>query len=77
MITKLYITNVVVYVQVYLKLPVVFAEIQLPKLEKNQIHIMHIFGSAFGFGVYMKPVFMPAVYFGLDFIMEPNTMNPD
>ena len=31
MITKLYTTHVVVYVQVKLKLPVVFAEIRLPK----------------------------------------------
>ena len=34
MITKLYTTHVVVYVQILLKLPVVFAEIQPPKPKK-------------------------------------------
>ena len=49
MITKLYTTHVVVYVQILLKLPVMFAEIRPPKL-KNKIKIVHVFGSAFGFG---------------------------
>ena len=34
MITKLYTTHVVVYVQILLKLPVVFAEIRPPKPKK-------------------------------------------
>ena len=34
MITKLYTTHVVVYVQILLKLPVVFAEIRQPKQKK-------------------------------------------
>ena len=54
MITKLYTTHVVVYVQILLKLPVVFAEIQPPKPKKNKIKIVHVFGSAFGFGTYVK-----------------------
>ena len=54
MITKLFTTQVVVYVQISLKLPVVFAEIQPTKQKK--IKIMHIFGLAldFGFGAYVK-----------------------
>ena len=35
MITKLYTTHVVVYVQILLKLPVVFAEIWPPKPKKK------------------------------------------
>ena len=50
MITKLYTTHVVVYEQILLKLPVVFAEIRPPKPKKNTIKIVHVFGSAFGFG---------------------------
>ena len=50
MITKLYPTHVVVYVQILLKLPVVFAEIRPPKPKKDKIEIVHVFGSAFGFG---------------------------
>ena len=50
MITKLYTTHVVVYVQFLLKLPVVFAEIRPPKPKKNKIKFVHVFGSAFGFG---------------------------
>ena len=50
MITKLYTTHVVVYVQILLKLPVVFAEIRPPKPKKIKIKIVHVFGSAFGFG---------------------------
>ena len=50
MITKLYTMHVVVYVQILLKLPVVFAEIRPPKLKKNKIKIVHVFGSAFSFG---------------------------
>ena len=50
MITKLYTTHVVVYVQILLKLPVVFAEIPPPKPKKNKIKIVDVFGSAFGFG---------------------------
>ena len=34
--------------------PVVFAEIQLPKPKKNKIQFVHVFGSVFGFGVYVK-----------------------
>ena len=49
MIIKLYTTHVVVYVQILLKLPVVFAEIR-PRKTKNKIKIVHIFGSAFSFG---------------------------
>ena len=51
MITKLYTTQVVVYVQILLKLPVVFAEIRPPKPKKIKIKILHVFGSAFGFGL--------------------------
>ena len=36
MITKLYTTHVVVYVQILLKLPVVFAEIRKPKKIKSK-----------------------------------------
>ena len=51
MITKLYTTHVVVFVQILLKLPVVFAEIRPPKpKKKKKIKIVHVFGSAFGFG---------------------------
>ena len=50
MITKLYTTHVVVYVQILLKIPVVFAEIRPPKPKKKKIKIVHVFGSAFGFG---------------------------
>ena len=38
-----------VYVQILLKFPVVFAEIRPPK-PKKKIKIVHVFGSAFGFG---------------------------
>ena len=41
---------VVVYAQILLKLPVVFAEIWEPKPKKNKIKIVHVFGSALGFG---------------------------
>ena len=41
-ITKLYTTHVVVYVQILLKLPVVFAEIRPPKPKKNKIKIVHV-----------------------------------
>ena len=57
-VTKLYTTHVVVYVQISLKLPVVFAEIRPPKPEKNKIKIVHVFGSAFGFGSCFFPVHM-------------------
>ena len=50
MITQLYTTHVVVYVQILLKIPVVFAEIRPPKPKKIKIKIVHVFGSAFGFG---------------------------
>ena len=50
MITKLYTTHVVVYVQILLELHVVFAEIRPPKPKKNKTKIVHVFGSAFGFG---------------------------
>ena len=49
MITKLYTTHVVVYMQILSKLPVVFAEIRPPK-PKKKIKFVHVFGSAFGFG---------------------------
>ena len=52
MITKLYTTHVVV--QILSKLPVVFAEIRPPKPIKNKIQFVHVFGSAFGFGAYVK-----------------------
>ena len=45
MITKLYTTHVVVYVQILSKLPVVFAEIRPLKLKKNKIKFVHVFGS--------------------------------
>ena len=44
----------VVYVEILLQLPVLFAEIRPPKPEKNKIKIVHVFGSAFGFGAYAK-----------------------
>ena len=50
MITKLYTTHVVVYVQILLKLPVVFFWNSATETEKNKIKIVHVFGSAFGFG---------------------------
>ena len=50
MITKLYTTHVVVYVQILSKLPVVFAEIRPPKPKKNKIKFVHVFDSASGFG---------------------------
>ena len=51
MITKLYTTYVVVYMQILSKLPVVFAEIRPPKpKENNKNKFVHVFGSAFGFG---------------------------
>ena len=46
MITKLYTTHVVVYVQFLLTLPVVFAEIRPPK-PKNQIRARFRFGVRF------------------------------
>ena len=49
MITKVCCVGVV-YVQILLKLPVVFAEIQPTKPKKYKIKIVHVFGSAFGFG---------------------------
>ena len=45
MITKFIQRTWFVYVQILLKLPVVFAEIRPPKPK-----IEHVFGSAFGFG---------------------------
>ena len=33
---------------------VVFADIWLPKLKKNQIQFVHVFGQAFSFSVYVK-----------------------
>ena len=44
----------VVYVQILLKLPFVNAEIRSSKPKKNKIKIVHVFGSAFGFGAYVK-----------------------
>ena len=50
MITKLYTTHVVVYVQILLKLPVVFAEIRPPKPKKlNQNRARFWFGVRFWF----------------------------
>ena len=40
------------YVQILSKLPVLFAEIRPPKPKKSY-QIVHVFGSAFGFGAYM------------------------
>ena len=54
MITKFIQRTWFVYVQILLKLPVVFAEIRPPKPKKNKIKIVHVFGSAFGFGAYVK-----------------------
>ena len=48
MITKLYTTHVVVYVQILSKLPVVFAEIRPNKPKKIKIKYVHVFGSVFG-----------------------------
>ena len=50
MITKFIQRKWFVYVQILLKLPVVFAEIRPPKPKKKKIKIVHVFGSAFGFG---------------------------
>ena len=50
MITMLFTTHVVEYVQILSKLPVVFAEIRPPKPKKNKIKFVHVYGSAFGFG---------------------------
>ena len=47
MITKLFTTHVVEYVQILSKLPVVFSAAET---EKNKIKFVHVFGSAFGFG---------------------------
>ena len=59
MITKLYTTHVVVYVQILLKLPVVFAEIRPPKPKKIKSKSCTFrfgvrFRFGFGFGVYVK-----------------------
>ena len=58
----------VVVVQILLNLPVVFAEIRPPKPKKkiNKIKIVHVFGSAFGFGtdVYIHPWFRFGFGFG-------------
>ena len=52
------------YVQILLKLPVVFAEIRPLKPKKNKIKIVHVFGSAFGFGAYVKALIgFKAFYF--------------
>ena len=50
MITKLIQRTWFVYVQILLKLLVVFAEIRPPK-PKKKIKIVHVFGTAFGFGL--------------------------
>ena len=63
MITMLYTTHVVVYVQILLKLPVVFAEIRPPKPKKiksksctfsDQRSVSVRFRFGFGFGAYVK-----------------------
>ena len=60
MITKLYTTHVVVYVQILLKLPVVFAENSATETEKNknQNRARFRFGVrfrfGFGYGAYVK-----------------------
>ena len=44
--------------------PVAFAEIRPPKTNKNKIQFVHVFGSAFGFCVYRKPLIdFKAFYF--------------
>ena len=53
MISKVYTTHVVVYVQILLKLPVVFAEIRPPKLKKIESKSC-TFSVRFGFGAYVK-----------------------
>ena len=59
MITKLFPTHVVVYVQILLKLPVVFAEIRPPKPKKIKSKSCTFrfgvrFRFGFGFGAYVK-----------------------
>ena len=55
MITKLYTTHVVVYVQILLKLPVVFAEIRPPKPKKiKSKSCTFSVRFRFGFGAYVK-----------------------
>ena len=66
MITKLFTTHVVEYVQILSKLPVVFAKIRPPKPKKKKIKFVHVFGSAFGFGfgAYVKALIeFKAFYF--------------
>ena len=57
MITKLYTTHVVVYVQILTKLPVVFVEIRPPKPKKIKLNLCTFsvrFRFGFGFGAYVK-----------------------
>ena len=53
--------------------PVIFAEIRLPKPEKNKIQFVHVFSLAFGFGVYLKTLIgFKAFYFFSSVSVEPH-----
>ena len=74
MITKLFTTHVVDYVQILSKLPVVFPEIRPLKPKKNKIKFVHAFGSAlgFGFGAYVKALIgFKAFYFFGVYVKRP------
>ena len=68
MITKLYSTHVVVYVQILLKIPVVFAEILPYKTGKNRARFLYGVRFRFGFGAYVKALKgFKAFYFSFRF----------
>ena len=68
MITKFIQRTWFVYLQILLKLPVVFAEIRPPKPKKIKSKVVHVFGSEFGFsfGAYVKALigFKTFYFFG-------------